>query len=221
MRNKIGNVLWGLAIIAVGVCLAGNAFFDWNFTLFFDGWWTLFIIIPCLITLFQQGFRWSAVIGLCIGAVLLLSAQNIVSWELLRKLIIPAIIILIGVRILFQNVFTKRPAVQSARDSDLAGVFSTQRHSVLNERFTGCNITSVFGGADLDLRNAIIDQDVTINVTAVFGGTDIYVPGNVKVKVSSIPLFGGVSNHTMPTDVVNAPTVYVNATCMFGGVDIK
>ncbi len=53
---------------------------------------------------------------------------------------------------------------------------------------------AVFGGVDLNLKDARIYHDVVINVTSVFGGGEILVPPNVKVKVSSLPIFGGVSN---------------------------
>ena len=54
-----------------------------------------------------------------------------------------------------------------------------------------------------------------------FGGIDIYVPYNVNVKVNSNSIFGGVSQKNRRSNDPNAVTVYVNATCMFGGVEIK
>ena len=72
---------------------------------------------------------------------------------------------------------------------------------------------------ECDLRKAIIENDCAIQVTAVFGGIDIMVPDNVNVKVNSNSIFGGVSNKTSANP--NAPTLYINATCMFGGADIK
>ena len=37
MRNRVGNLLWGLLLVAVGLGFAGNAFGLWNFELFFNG----------------------------------------------------------------------------------------------------------------------------------------------------------------------------------------
>ena len=52
--NKARPIIWGIAIIALGIIFGGNAlgFFDLN--IFFDGWWTLFIIIPSLISLITK-----------------------------------------------------------------------------------------------------------------------------------------------------------------------
>ena len=70
------------------------------------------------------------------------------------------------------------------------------------------------------LREANITQDQIINATAVFGGIDIIVPSNVNVKVKSNSIFGGVDNKII-INKENAPTIYVKAFCLFGGVEIK
>ena len=48
MKN-ITKILWGTTLIAVGGIIALNAFGIADIELFFDGWWTLFIIVPCLV----------------------------------------------------------------------------------------------------------------------------------------------------------------------------
>ena len=103
MRNKLGSILWGLAFIAVGVGLAGNVFGIWNFELFFDGWWTLLIIIPCVISMIQTGFNTGNVIGGLIGLVLLLSCQGVVDVDKVWKLIVPVLLIVVGVKIIFKR----------------------------------------------------------------------------------------------------------------------
>ena len=52
--KKITKIIGGLILIAVGVLFALNALKITNFDIFFDGWWTLFIIVPCLIGLFTE-----------------------------------------------------------------------------------------------------------------------------------------------------------------------
>ena len=89
------------------------------------------------------------------------------------------------------------------------------------EQFSGAELTAVFGGVKCDLRQAIIEKDCAVNATSVFGGIDILVPDNVNVKVNSNSIFGGVSEKNHRTAVQGAVTIYINATCMFGGVEIK
>ena len=45
--KKVSNILWGIIFVAAGVILALNAIGITHIDLFFDGWWTLFIIVPC------------------------------------------------------------------------------------------------------------------------------------------------------------------------------
>ena len=72
-----------------------------------------------------------------------------------------------------------------------------------------------------DLRNAIIDSDVVINASSTFGGIEIYVPSNVKIKIKSMPIFGGVENKAKTKVDENSYTIYINGTAVFGGVEIK
>ena len=44
--KKAGNILWGIVLIVIGVIFALNALDITSIDIFFDGWWTLFIIIP-------------------------------------------------------------------------------------------------------------------------------------------------------------------------------
>ena len=52
--KKVGNILWGIVLIIIGLIIGGNALGIVNINIFFDGWWTLFIIIPCFIGLFKD-----------------------------------------------------------------------------------------------------------------------------------------------------------------------
>ena len=226
MRIKTSNILWGLFFILIGIGFAGNAFNLWNFELFFRGWWTLFIIIPCAISLIQNGFRVSNLAGLIIGIMLLMSSQGIIDGNVMGKLVVPFIFVLIGLSMIFKNLFHGDNNIRidvkyQGGAAEHSAIFAGNRYQITGEKFMGTTINAIFGGVDLDLRNAIIDEDIVINATAVFGGIDILVPANVKVKVSNVPIFGGVDNKVGTPLDPNAPTIFLNSTCMFGGIDIK
>lgn len=226
MRIKSSNILWGLFFIIVGLGFAGNAFDLWDFELFFEGWWTLFIIVPCTISLIQNGFRVWPVAGLIVGIMLLLSSRGLIDGDVLGKLITPMIFVLIGFSMIFKNMFHGDRAFRidvkyQGKDSEHSAVFSGNNYNVTGEKFFGTTVNAIFGGFELDLRNAIIDEDVVINATAIFGGIDIFVPNNVNVKVSNVPIFGGVGNKANKVFDPNSPTIFLNSTCMFGGIDIK
>lgn len=250
-RNRASNILWGLAFIIIGIGFAGKAFNMWDFNLFFDGWWSLFIIIPCAIGIITNGPRSGNIVGLIIGLILLLVAQDIIRWSTIGNLIVPLILVIIGLGFIFRNnsqhhncdsmefndfvepnvnhadpnFSTNTGSTQNAGGQgtfqDISAIFSGRKVTYQNETFVGANINSIFGGAELDLRNAYINGHVDINVTAVFGGTTIFIPDNVRVEVTGVPIFGGVDNKA-PNPIGDVRGVlHIHTTCMFGGVEIK
>lgn len=231
MRNRLSNIIWGLLFIAIGVGIAGNELFDWNFTIFFPGWWTLFIIIPCFTSMIRSGFRTGSTIGFIIGIALL--ASYYIKWDVsFWELVVPVILVAIGLKIIFNGMFNRprhiNVTVHADEHGNTAGPGKQEYNAIfagnkvkVTDRFTGATLNAVFGGVTLDLRDAIIDHDVEIAATAVFGGIDIYIPNGVSVKVNNVPIFGGVSNKAAHTSDPNAPTIYLNSTTMFGGIDIK
>ena len=69
--------------------------------------------------------------------------------------------------------------------NEYCSTFSGQNIKKKKKKFTGSDLTAVFGGIECDLRKAIIEEDVVINASSIFGGIDIYVPENANVKVKS------------------------------------
>ena len=103
--KKAGSVLWGIILIAAGVIWALNEFNVTNINVFFDGWWTLFIIVPCAIGLFTEREKTGNIIGIAVGAFLLLCCRDILSFSMLWKLLVPAIIVIIGLKMVLAGLF--------------------------------------------------------------------------------------------------------------------
>lgn len=227
MKN-INRVLWGVVLVAVGVLFGLKAMNIIDFDIFFDGWWTLFIIIPSFISLITQRDKTGSIIGLVVGVVLFLASRDIISFAMLWKLLIPAVIVIIGLCLIFKDVFNKR-AKDAVKRINAEGyplkqgtaVFAGQKVNFAGNDFYGAELTAVFGGLECDLRGAVIDRDTVINVSAIFGGIDIYVPENVNIEICTTPIFGGTANKTQRARMENTPTVFINGLCIFGGVDIK
>lgn len=222
--KKYNKVLWGIVLIALGLVFALNALEIAEIDIFFKGWWTLFIIVPALIGLVTERDKTGNIVALLIGVGLLLAARDIISFSMLWKLCIPVIIVIIGIRLIL-GAFFKKPEPDT--DSYTKGgkahfvAFAGTDADYSGEAFDGCTLTAVFGGIDCRLQNAIIDHDVTITASAIFGGVDIILPQNVNVEVSSASFFGGVDNKRRGISIEGAPTVYVKASGVFGGVDVK
>ncbi len=226
--TKVKRILWGVILIAAGLLLGLNALGITNLDLFFDGWWTLFIIVPCAMGLLTDRDKTGSLIGLLVGVFLLLCCQDILRFDMLWKLLIPIIIVLLGLKMVFgalldgkSSQVMKRLKESGAHVSSRTAVFSGDNMDFSGEVFQGVELTAIFGGLECDLRNAIVQSDCVIEANSVFGGIDIYVPRNINVKVTSNAIFGGVSNKTAYNQQPGCPTLYVRANCLFGGVDIK
>lgn len=230
--KKFRNILWGVLLIILGLIFGGNALGITNIDIFFDGWWTLFIIVPCFIGLFNESEKTGNVIGLLIGISLLLVCRDLLDFDLLIKLLVPVILVILGISIIFKDVIQgkvkneikkeiQKISEKHKQNEEYCSTFSGQDIRFDGEVFKGAELTAVFGGINCDLTKAIIEEDVVINATAVFGGVDILVPNNVKVKIKSSSIFGGVSNKKVHSEEQDAKIIYVNAICLFGGVDIK
>lgn len=225
--NNIKNILWGIILVIIGVIIGLNTIGITDIDIFFDGWWTLVIIVPCFIGLFINKDKTGNIIGLLVGVILLLGMQNIIDFNLIWKLLLPSIIVIIGLSLIFKNTFNskinneiKKLNNKNTKDNEYCATFSGQRIDFPNEEFKGATLNSVFGSITCDLREAKIKEDVVINASSVFGGIDIIVPDDVNIKIKSNSIFGGVNNKKKNNEDKKY-TIYVNASCLFGGVDIK
>lgn len=223
---KLSNVLWGIVLIVVGVIFGINALDIADINIFFDGWWTLFIIVPCFIGLFSDKDKSGNVIGLIIGICLLLGCQDIIDFDLIWKLMLPVILVSIGLSFIFKDAFNNKVNKEIKRlnkngGKEYCATFGGQTVDYTKEEFDGCTLTAVFGGVKCDLKAAVIKGDTVINTSAIFGGVTIIVPDDVNVKISSTPIFGGVSDERKNKTTDAKYTIYINATSIFGGVEIK
>lgn len=220
------NMLWGLILVIIGVIFGLNALDITDIDIFFNGWWTLFIIIPCLISLFKEEEKMGNIIGVVIGFCLFLGCQGLLDFDIIWKLMIPFILVMIGLSIIFKDVLGKKvkkeiKKLNKENKKEYCSTFSSQDIDLETETFEGANVSAIFGGVKFDIRDAIIKEDAIIDVSAIFGGVTIYVPNDINVKINSTSIFGGVSNERRKKKTESKTTIYINATCMFGGVEIK
>jgi hypothetical protein len=85
-------------------------------------------------------------------------------------------------------------------------------------------VVTVFGGADIDLRDAILPgREITMRAVAVFGGMSITVPPEMRVIDSGAAVFGGrdVDSETPESMRPDAPLLRVTGACVFGGIAVK
>ena len=204
--KKISTVIVGIVFIVVGVIVGLNSFGITNINIFFDGWWTLFIIIPAINGLVTDEEKTGSIIWLIIGIALLLGCQDLISFDILWKLTLPVILVFIGL---------------STDDNEYCACFSGQTIKFDGKDFKNAIVNAIFGGITIDLTSAKVKDGAVIDATAVFGGVTILIPEDLKVEIKSTSVFGGVSDKTKNKEKKDKVTLHVNGCSIFGGVDIK
>ena len=89
MRSKVTAVVFGAALVVLGVVLSGNALGWWSANVLFDGWWTLFLIVPALVSIVDQRPNPGNLVLLGIGVLLLADAQQVLGdvsvWSIMLR----------------------------------------------------------------------------------------------------------------------------------------
>jgi Domain of unknown function (DUF1707) len=81
---------------------------------------------------------------------------------------------------------------------------------------------ALFGGMDLDLRDAIFEAPVVeISGFWCFGGLDMKVPEGIEVQDQTAGIFGGTDVRDIGDPVPGAPTLVIKGVALFGGVSIR
>lgn len=108
---------------------------------------------------------------------------------------------------------------------DITTVFSAQKILIKSQQFSGGKTTSVFGGVELDLRDAkLAPGNNVIDSFTLFGATEVLVPYEWKLSVNVVVLFGGVDDqrHGRTENIPNeGPTLVLKGLTLFGGTEIK
>lgn len=243
--KKVNRVLWGLVLVALGVvwALKATGLVDW--TIFFPGWWTLFIIIPSVIGLITEDHKGGSLFGILLGVALMLACLDVLDFAVIWKLILPVAVILIGLSMICRTAFNSDEArkvheahykarmakvkegevVEGDDYQEYWATFSSVQEEFDGKEFADCRLEAVFGSIVLDLTDAKMPEESVAKVSALFGSAKIIVPDDVVVEVSSSSIFGGVENKHKEVgkskDKKATKTLYVDATAVFGGVEIK
>lgn len=231
--NRTSRIISGIAFLAFGI--------GWTLELTnvidirLDGWWTIFIIIPCFAALFSSNHKSMPLIGLGIGVLLLLATRDIILWNDFWKYVICLVAVIWGLTLIFtrkSSFDSKQPdrkTVDELKQIDQDGrqirqinvSFGKQIFEFASQHFEGAEVKTSFGFTALDLRNADILDGAVITVDCSFGGMEIRVSRDICVKSAVETAFAGVECQcdTLPDDATK--TLYVKGRCSFGGIEIK
>lgn len=228
--KQTSKIIGGIALLAFGIVWALELMNVIHISL--EGWWTLFIIVPCFVNIFNDKHKTGAIIGFGIGILLLLAARNVILWAEIWKYIICLVAVVWGLSLLF---FSKKssgchctadskpePIVMDGSKMHKIDVsFSKQDYSYSGQRFEGAEVHTSFGFTSLDLRDADVMDGAIITLDCSFGGIEIRVDKNICIKNEINTSFAGVECNCITQQVDGLKTLYVKGHCSFGGIEIK
>jgi hypothetical protein len=104
-------------------------------------------------------------------------------------------------------------------------IFGGSKRVVTSQDFQGGEVVAIFGGVELDLRQAGMTGDsAVLEINAIFGGVEIKIPRNWSAVVEGVGIFGGYADNSFQPDPAQGPGVkqlIVKGVAAFGGVDVK
>jgi predicted membrane protein len=221
-KPSANNIIWGLIIMGLGIGFLLDSLNILTFGEIISRFWPSILILIGLGELIN-GKRTSALIWILIGAILQLSALDIINanvWTVFWSVLL----IWVGVNILLRS--TARSHIERETGDFVSGtaIFGAVEKRIESKNFDGAGINAIFGGAKIDLRNATVaEKGAVIDALIIFGGGEILVPAGAVVKMETLTLFGGSEDKRREIDGEDGqkPVIRIQGTVLFGGIEIK
>lgn len=211
---KVLRIWIGLVLLALGVLGVLSAAGVADFAATAGRWWPVAVIglgVAAMVSerRISPGPSIVAIIGLVLLAGQLEWTNQSLFW--------PAVLLLAG----FVVLAGLRHRQTRARSESLV-MFGGGKTVNRSEHLDHADVSAVFGGATLDLRQAHIDQEASVDALALFGGVDVLVPRDWRVELDGLPILGGFDDKTRANGSLTgeSPVLKVHATAMFGGVNV-
>jgi hypothetical protein len=220
-RRLTSQVVLGVLVVLVGIALLAETTDLADVDVFWTYVPSLFILLG-VYAFVASGFR--NVIGplIIVGVA---AAWQLVTLEYLTAEKVtqfwPLLIVLFGLSIILGQYRSRAKSVEGTYVTAL-GIFGGSEKRA-SGTFTGADLTALFGGASLDLRDAEPeDRPVHVSVTAMFGGVEVVVPREWNVQLDVLPIFGGASDdRARSEDEHEGVDLVVTGFAAFGGVAIE
>lgn len=215
--KDLSKYVWGIGFIFVGLILLGKSFDLYEFDLFFDGWWTVFIIVPSIVDLFTKENKITSSLFLVLGIALFCAANDWIEYRNVFSIFWCLVFIAIGIKI----IINRHVDIKFKKSKDLpeyAGIFGGCEERC-TPKYKGGSALAIFGSVDLDLSDVELKEDIHIDVFCMFGGITLKTNDKIEVISSTFNVFGGTENKNRTN--TKKYKVFVDGFCMFGAIEIK
>ncbi len=184
-----------------------------------ETWWPVVMVVAGLMSLWANSQHWMMpLIVTAAGGILLLRSTGVVDSLAIAG---PVLLMLVAFLVIFGRGMNRRVVATADRVNSF-NVFSGSEIASRSDHFEGGSVGALFGGAEIDLRDAQPAPGAELDVFVAFGGAEIKVPEGWQVITHGRPIFGGFENVTAKERIpAGAPVLDVNATVVFGGLEVK
>lgn len=197
-----------------------------NIAFYIFSWRTFLIALGVYVIVARENVG-AGLVLIAIGTFFWLARFNIFLFE--WDLFLPALVILIGLSLIIGKRFKNRGDVgenDSQKDFiDDFAIFGGRERTINEQSFRGGKVTAMFGGSQIDFRNAdLAPGENIIDVFIMFGGSHLVVPPDWNVRVEVFSLLGAFSDKRYsPVKVIPDPdkTLIIKGFVMFGGGEVS
>lgn len=223
------GLIFGFIIIAIGVVLLLDNLGVVSAHDFLRLWPLAFIAVGVSKLAESRGSGgrlWGAFLTIA-GVVLLL--RNLGYVDIRLSVVWPLLLIGFGLSLLWgaleREKYRGKARPESAVNSlnDWA-IFGGGKRRLNTDDFQGGEVLAIFGGYQIDLRNARMALDeVRIDANAMFGGVEIRVPETWSVNTQGVGLFGGYEDKSIQPvlDTPGMKRLIIKGFAIFGGVEVR
>lgn len=235
IKNR--RTIFGFIAVAFGLLLLASNFDLINYSIrhiLFS--WQMILIVIGIIQVMNHKEKPTGYILLAVGGFFLLPDIFNFPFNFMR-LFWPVLLIIAGVSFIFfhrsrdYNNPTD-PSNLKGFEKDINGpafideftVFGGTKRRVANKEFQGGKLTTVFGGAEIDLTQALLTQGThVLEITCIFGGTSLIVPSDWTIHVDVVSVFGAFEDKRTYIKKSNTSegSLVIKGIALFGGGDIK
>lgn len=226
-RLLSSQVLLGALIVVLGLLLLGQTTDLYDLGFLFDYIPSLFVLLG-VYTIVRSGFRnlFGPLVVIAVAGAWQLVELDYVSGDEVVAFW-PVFVVFFGLSLMVSH--WRRPPT-SVREDHLTAlaVFGGSEKRSTSSSFTGANLTALFGGTELDLRDAeVADPPAHVSAVALFGGVSVIVPRDWTVELDVLPILGGASDdrprRERPADQPESDQVdlVVTGFAAFGGIAIE